>query len=156
MAFSESRIFRSFVADMITNTAPFNLTSDAPKVALYGNTGTPSVDDSSANTAYGVGQWIAANELSSTTDWPVGGVALASTTVNTAANGIVYYDAADTSSGATATITDAYGTLIYDDTLTTPVADQGIAYTYFGGATGVTVGVFTVVWHPYGLFRLNL
>jgi hypothetical protein len=49
-----------------------------------------------------------------------------------------------------------FGCLVYDDTLTTPVADQGICYNYFGGTQSVTGGTFTIVWHPNGIFRLTL
>ena len=43
-----------------------------------------------------------------------------------------------------------------DDTLTTPVADQGVCYNYLGGANSVVNGTFTVVWHANGIFRITL
>ena len=64
--------------------------------------------------------------------------------------------AAAAASSAGATITNAYGVLVYDDTLATPVADQGVCYNYLGGANSVTNGVFTVVWHANGIFRITL
>ena len=40
--------------------------------------------------------------------------------------------------------------------ITTPVADQGICYNYFGGANSVTLGTFTIVWNASGIFALTL
>ena len=44
-----------------------------------------------------------------------------------------------------------YGCLIYDDTITTPVADPGVCFVYFGGANSVTSGTLTIVWHSSGI-----
>jgi hypothetical protein len=66
------------------------------------------------------------------------------------------WDASDTASGATATLSNVYGVLVYDDTLTTPVADQGVCFNYLGGANSVVSGTFTVVWNANGLFRITV
>ena len=60
------------------------------------------------------------------------------------------------SSGTAATLTNAFGALVYDDTLTTPVADQGVSYHYFGGTQSVTAGTLTIVWNASGIFALTL
>jgi hypothetical protein len=65
------------------------------------------------------------------------------------------FDAADTASAAGATITGAFGCLVYDDTIATPVADQGICYNYFGGSQSVSGGLFTVVWSASGIFAIT-
>jgi hypothetical protein len=156
MAWTDSRIFRPFVADVLDNTAALDLGADVPKVALYNNTITPDNDVTSANSAYNVGQWATAQEVFQAGQWAQGGVALASTVLNSGTADIVFYDAADTSSGTAATLTNVYGCLVYDDTLTTPVADQGISYNYFGGVQSVTVGQMTVVWHANGIIRITL
>jgi hypothetical protein len=49
-----------------------------------------------------------------------------------------------------------FGCLVYDDTLTTPVADQGLSYHYFGGTQSVTSGTFTIVWNASGILSLTL
>jgi hypothetical protein len=49
-----------------------------------------------------------------------------------------------------------FGCLVYDDTLTTPVADQGVCYNYFGGTQSVTAGTFTIQWGAPGIFSLTL
>ena len=162
MAWTDSRIFRQFVADMCGNTAAFTLGgTDVFKAALMNNTGTPDRDVAAASSAYNTGQWTAAtNEVIDSsgggTDWPAGGVSLGTETLTTSAGGIVMFDAPDTASGATADIANAYGCLVYDDTLTTPVADQGICFNYFGGANSVTNGTFTIVWNASGVFRITV
>ena len=47
-----------------------------------------------------------------------------------------------------------YGCHIYNDTETTPVADMGICYIYFGGSNSVTNGTFTIVWSGSGIFEI--
>lgn len=156
MAWSNSKMFRAFVADVFDNTMAADLGTDVPKVALYNNTITPDQNVTSANSAYNVGQWATAQETFEAGQWAQAGVVLASTSLNSATSGVVFYDAADTVSGSTADITNATGALVYDDTLTTPVADQGICFNYFGGANSVVNGTFTVIWHANGIWRLTL
>jgi len=158
MTWTNSRMFRPYVADVFDNTTAFDMGSDVPKAALYNTTTTPDQNVTSALSAYNAGssQWVVANEVSSSGQWAAGGVALASTVLNSGTSGVVFYDAADTASGATATLAGVFGTLVYDDTLTTPVADQGICYNYFGGTQSVTTGTFTVVWHVNGIWRITL
>jgi hypothetical protein len=158
MAWANSKIFRPFVADVLDNTSALDLGSDVPKVALYNNTTAPSADVTSALSAYNAAtsQWVVANEVSQAVQWPAGGVALASTSLNSATSLTVFYDAADTASGSAATLAAVFGCLVYDDTITTPVADQGICFNYFGGTQSVTNGTFTVIWNANGLFRISL
>lgn len=156
MAWTDSRIFRPFVADVLSNTAAFDLDSDSIKVALYNNSITPDNDVSSANSAYNAGQWANANEVSQAIQWPAGGVALTGQTVNSGTADTVFFDANDTSSGAAASLAGIFGALVYDDTLAAPVADQGITYNYFGGSNSVTNGTFTVIWNSSGIFRITL
>ena len=108
----------------------------------------------SASTAYNTGQWVTANELSNG-GWTAGGLALTSVT-STFSSNVYTLDAADTANGSAATISGAFGTLVYDDTLTTPVADQGICFNYFGGTNSVTSGTLTVVWSASGIFAITL
>lgn len=157
MAWSNSKIFRQFLADAVLNTAPFDLDTDTFKVALYDNDITPDNDVSAANSAYNAGQWTAAgNEVSESGQWAAGGVALTSPTINVGTADVVFWDAADTASGSAADLAAVFGCLVYDDTLTTPVADQGICYNYFGGSNSVVNGTFTVVWNANGIWRITL
>jgi hypothetical protein len=159
MAWSNSRIFRPFLADVLDNTTAVDLGTDVPKVALYDNDITPSQDVTSALSAYNAGssQWVSAgNEVIDATNWVAGGRPLASTSLNSGTAGVVFYDAADTAGAGNVTLASVFGCLVYDDTLTTPVADQGICYNYFGGSQSVTGGTFTVVWHANGIFRFTL
>lgn len=156
MAWSNSKIFRPWLADVISNTAAFDLDVDAVKAALYNNTPTPDQNVTSGNSAYNVGQWVVANEVSQAVTWPAGGVTLTGQTVNSATSAVVFFDANDTSSGSAATLANVFGTLVYDDTLATPVADQGICFNYFGGAQTVTAGTFTIVWNALGILRFTI
>jgi hypothetical protein len=158
MAWADSKIFRPFLADVFDNTAAFDLGSDVPKAALYNNSITPNNDVTSALSAYNAGtsQWVTANEVSEAGQWAAGGVALSSTSLNSGTADVVFYDAADTVSGSAADLTNATGTLVYDDTLTTPVADQGICYNYFGGQVSVVNGTLTVQWSANGIWRITL
>jgi hypothetical protein len=156
MAWTNSKVFRQFLADAVLNVAAFDLDSDTFKVALYNNSITPDNDVTAANSAYNVGQWATANEVSEAGQWAAGGVALTSPTINVGTADVVFWDAADTASGSAADLASVYGCLVYDDTLTTPVADQGICYNYFGGTNSVTNGTFTVQWAANGIWRATL
>lgn len=159
MAWSNSKVFRAYIGDLVQGTVENQGTTSMDwveatsiKIALYDNDITPDQNVTAANTAYNVGQWVlTGNEVIDTTgggtDWPAGGVNLASRAVNVATNGFVRLTAANTASGATADILNAFGGLVYADSITTPVADQGFCYNYFGGANSVTNGTFTVVWN---------
>lgn len=160
MAWTDSRVFQRYLLNMINNDLAFDYLADTIKVALYNNSITPDndVDDDVLASYNGAAsQWVTANEVIDTTgggtDWPAGGVALGTKSVNVATADIVFLDAADTASGATADIADAHGCLVYDDTLT---PKHGLCYNYFGGANSVTNGTFTVVWHANGIIRFTL
>lgn len=156
MTWANSKMFRPFLADVMLNTAAFDLDSDTFKAALYNNTPTPDNDVTSANSAYGVGAWAPANEVSEAGQWAAGGVALTTPVINQGSPDIVFWDAADTASGSAADLPNVVGALVYDDTLTAPVADQGVCYNYFGGANSVVNGTFTIVWNVLGIWRATL
>ncbi len=156
MAWTNSKVFRPFLADVMGNVTAFDLDADTFRVALYNNTITPDNDVTSANSAYNVGQWATAQEVFQAGQWAQAGVALASLSLNSGTADVVFFDAADTASGSAATLANVYGCLVYDDTLTTPVADQGVSYNYFGGTNSVTNGTLTVVWHANGIWRATL
>lgn len=158
MAWTASKIFRPYVADSLNRTAPFDLNADSFKVALYTNAITPDQNTTAALSAYNAtsSQWLTANEQFESGQWAQGGVALSSVVVDVATAGVVMFDAADTASGSAADLAGVYGCLVYDDTLTTPVADQGVCYNYFGGSNTVVNGTFTVVWSASGIMRFTL
>lgn len=154
MAWSESKIFRSFLADVLGNVAAFDLDADSLKVALYDNDITPDANVASANAAYNAGQWTSAgNEVFEAGQWAQGGVVLGGQTLNSATANTVFLDGNDTASGVAATLSNVYGCLVYDDTLAAPVADQGICFNYFGGANSVVAGTLTIAWNVNGILR---
>ena len=151
MAWSNSKIFMAFVEDSFENTAALDLDTDTIKVALFDNSITPSQTVATASTVYGAGVW-ASGGVFDATGWPAVGRNLASVTSSFSSN-VYTFDAADTvSANNTTTLTNAYGALVYDDT----IGDQGICFNYFGGANSVTSGTFTVVWNASGIFALTL
>ena len=155
MAWSNSKIFSAYVTDSLNRTNAFDLDADNIKAALFDNTITPSQTVAAASSAYAAGVW-ASGGVSDASGWPAVGRQLLSVT-STFSSNVYTFDAADTvSANSSTTLTNAYGALIYDDTLTTPVADQGISFNYFGGANSVTAGTFTIVWNASGLFTLTL
>lgn len=160
MAWSASAWFRAFTTDVVENTAAFDLgeTPDTFKAALYNNTPTPDKDATSALSAYNAtsSQWVTANEVFEAGQWAQGGVALTTPDVTNPASGVVMFDAADTASGSAADLANVYGVLVYDDTLATPVADQGVSFNYLGGANSVVNGTFTVVWNANGIARITV
>jgi hypothetical protein len=157
MAWTTSKIFMALVEDTLENTTAMDLNSDTFKVALYDNDITPDQTVTSANTAYNAGQWTASgNEVSDGAEWPATGEVLDSPT-STRSSNVYTFDADNTvSTGTSATLANVFGCLVYDDTITTPVADQGVCYNYFGGTNSVTDGTFTVVWNASGIFSLTL
>jgi hypothetical protein len=156
VAWSASKIFMAFLEDCLENTAALDLNSDTFKNALYDNDITPSQTVTAANSAYNVDQWVTTgNEVFEAGQWAQGGVALSSVTSSFSSN-VYTFDAADTASGSAADLANAYGCLIYDDTLTTPVADQGVCFLYLGGANSVVNGTLTVVYNASGIFSLTL
>jgi hypothetical protein len=155
MAWSGSAVFRAMMTDQLSGTASFDLNapSDTFRVALYNNSVTPDKDVSSADSAYNVAQWDDVNEVSDAGLWSAGGVALASMIVATPSSGVVMFDANDTVSGSGVTLPEFFGCLLYDDTMSSPVADQGVCYIYFGGGQEVSGGTLTLSWSSFGLIR---
>lgn len=156
MAWTNSKIFSAFITDVLNNTTAMDLNTDALiEAALFDNSVTPSQTVASASSAYGAGVW-AAGGVGDAPSWPAIGRPLASIASGFSSN-VYTFDAADTvSADATTDLASVYGCLIYDDTITTPVADQGICFNYFGGANSVVNGTFTVVWNASGILALTL
>lgn len=165
MAWSASAMFREWPVMMLSDSATgyTGLDSDTVKVALYDNDITPDKDATVDNTGYNDtgSQWVSSgNEVTDSdgsSDWSAGGIALSGKAVSTPSSGVIMFDASDTTHSNTVTLTNAYGCLVYDDSITAgTVADQGVSYHYFGGAQSVTTGTFTIVWHANGLFRITV
>jgi hypothetical protein len=157
MAWSNSKIFRATLADCLGNVSAIDHDADTFKAALYDNDITPDQNATAANVAYNAGQWTASgNEVTDSGQWDAGGVALTSISLDRSVSATVFFDAADTASGSSATLAAVFGCLVYDDTASTPVADQGTSFHYFGGSQSVTDGTFTIVWHANGLWRYTI
>jgi hypothetical protein len=156
MAWTASKIFRQTIADMFGNVTAFDLDSDTIKAALFDNTITPAQDVSAANSAYAAGVW-AAGGVSDASGWPAAGRALGTVAIDVATAATVKLTAANTvSANSATTLVNVYGVLVYDDTLTTPVADQGVAYLSLGGVNSVSNGTFTVAWSASGVLSIAL
>lgn len=156
MAWTDSRIFSQTIIDMMLNTAALDFHA-AAKVALYTNSITPDQDCTAANSAFNAGQWATAQEVTDAQGWPSGGNTLGSPAVTLATPpNVIKWDADDTASADNhSTIAACYGVLIYQDPLTTPVADQGLCFCAFSGAASVTAGTFTVSWPAAGIATIT-
>lgn len=157
MAFgSASSVFREWnvMTLQVSGTGYTGLDSDTVKGALFGNGVTPDRDAAVASTGFNTGTWTTTNEVTDSSNWVSGGRALASKTFTTPATGVCMFDAADLAGGGNVTIANAYGCFVYDDTVSGgTVADQGICFLSFGGASGVTAGSFTIQFSANGLAR---
>lgn len=145
MAWSNSKVFAFAVLQVGSNAVKFS--TDAYKVALYGNTGTPdNTVTTAALTEYNgaASQWVTANEVSGT-GYTAGGVAVSSPTWTQSSN-VVTFTSAGTPQWTSASFT-AYGGLVYDTT----VSNEGLSYNYFGGAQTVTSGTFSIAWNASGI-----
>jgi len=165
MAWTDSRVFTQAVLNPLTasvwsTTEPTSyqangLSADTVDVALFNNSVTPDRDAAVASTGYNTGTWTTGNEVTDATNWVAGGRALASKTY-TLGTSVVAFDAADLAGGGTLTLTNAFGCLVYDNTITGgTVAKQGMSFNYFGGGQSVTGGTFTIVWDATGVFKFT-
>lgn len=156
MAWSASSVFREWnvMTLQVSGTSYTGLDSDTVNVSLHNNSITPDKDAAVASTGFNTGVWTTTNEVTDATNWVSGGRALASKTFTTPSTGVCMFDAADLAGGGNVTITNAYGCLVYDNTITAgTVAKQGVCFNYFGGAQSVTGGTFTIVWNANGIAR---
>jgi len=162
MAWSASKICTAWLIDTLAQTTAMDIDTDASiKSALFDNTVTPNQLDTAAHNAYaGAGGTWATGGVSDASGWPAAGQALAwgtATRLSTYAAATITFDADDTvSANNTTTLAAVFGCLVYDDTITTPVADQGMCYNYFGGTNSVTSGTFTIVWNASGVLTIAL
>ena len=155
MAWTDSRVFSAFITDAFNRTAAFDLNSDTFNVVLFDSTITPDNEVVSADTGYNTGVWLTSAEVDDTTEWDAGGEPLTSVT-SVHATGTYTFDAANTASGgSSATLSDVNGVLIIDDTLASPVADQGLCYNWAGGPNAVVNGTFTVQYGASGILLVT-
>ena len=135
-----------------TTYSATGLLGDTVNVSLFNNTTAPDKTAAVASTGYNTGVWVTANEVTDATNWVAGGRAAASKTwaLDTGSSSICFH-AANTAGGGNVTISNAYGCLVYDNTITAgTVAKQGMCFNYFGGAQSVTAGTFTIIWATVG------
>ena len=127
----------------LKNTLALDLDSDTLKVMLVTSSYTPN---------FGTHDFKGdvTNEVSGT-NYTAGGATLGSVTL-TQTGGTIKFDAADTS-WSSATITDARGAVIYDDSLTD---DPLIAYIDFGANYYSSNGTFTIAFNAGGIFTIDL
>jgi len=127
----------------LKNTLALDLDSDTIKIMLVTSSYTP---DFGAHDFKG----DVSNEVSGT-NYTAGGNTLSSVAL-TQTGGTIKFDAADTS-WSSATITNARGAVIYDDTLTD---DPLIAYIDFGADFSSSNGTFTIAFNASGIFTIDL
>src|ERR1700690_2408710 len=109
MAWSTSKVFATYLTDILNNTTAMDLNTDALlEVALFNNTGTPDNTVTSANSAYAVGQWVVGNGVSDASGWPALGRPLAGVT-STFTTALFTFTASNTvSANNTTTLVSTY------------------------------------------------
>jgi hypothetical protein len=164
MAWADSRVFTAAVFNPLTqHVNPGSITSptgysdivatDAILVALFNNTGTPDRTVAVASTGFNTGQWTTASNEVTGTNWATGGQTLGTKAYANVGGTSVAFTAANVSV-STATISGAFGDMVYDNSITAgTVAKQGLCYNYFGGSQSVTAGTFTIQWNAAGVFN---
>ena len=163
MAWTASKIFTSYLYQIITNTSASAWPTDALfECALFDSTLTPNQTDTVAHNAYAAagGQWAGGGVVDTGTGgpagWPALGRPLVTAALSAATVNPLTFSAANTvSASATTTLTNANGLLLYDHTAGTPT-DMGLCYIWFGGAQTVTLGTFTIAWNASGIMTLTL
>ena len=142
MTFTASGLFYLSEKDVKQNDSAIDYIADSIKCALFTNSvTTPNYD---TNTAYAAAPFNA-NEVGT----PSGGIALASQAFSIS-SGTMTFDANDTAWGSQ-TLTNARGTLIYDDTISTPTSKPALIGVTFGADYSTTSGVLTIVWNASGI-----
>jgi hypothetical protein len=162
VAWTDSRIFQQAMLNPLTASAwntteptsygATGLSTDVINVSLFNNTTTPDRTVAAASTGFNTGTWVLANEVTDATNWVSGGRALGTKTFTIdAGSSSICFGAANLSGAGNVTITNAFGCLVYDNTISGgTVAKQGLCYNYFGGAQSVVAGTFTIVWATPG------
>jgi hypothetical protein len=133
-------------------TSYVSLSADTVNVSLFNNTTTPDKTVALASSLWNTGVWVNANEVTDVTNWTLGGRPLASKafSIDTGSSSICF-QAAATSGAGNVTISNAYGCLVYDATITGTPVKQAMCYNSFGGsAQSVAAGTFTVLWATVG------
>jgi hypothetical protein len=160
MAWTASKVFTTFVTDLVNNTTAMDLNTDALlEVGLFNTTITPDNTVTSANSAWAVAVWVVGGAITDTgtsapAGWPQLGRPLASVTSTFSTTTYTFTAAATVSANATTTLAATGGCLIYDHSAGT-VTDQGICYINFGGSQTVTLGTFTIAWNGSGIFTIS-
>lgn len=152
MAWGNSGIFGQTIMDTLTQTAAYDLDTHTFKVALYNNSVTPAYSAAAASVAFGAGTW-SGTEVTGT-NWVTGGYALTTVAfaIDQPAAGQFRFDS-DNPSQATTTLASIYGCMVYNDTIASPVADQGLFAVAFSGAPySTTAGTLTITVDANGWF----
>lgn len=158
MSWSSSAVFTQWPLTLQSapGTGYAGLGANTVKAALFGNSSTPNRDAAVTSTGYNTGTWLIANEVSGSSEWVAGGRALTGKTFTSPVAGVSMFDAADLTGTAAVTLSNVYGCLVYDDSITGgTVADQGVSFHYFGGPQTVVAGTFSVLWNSNGIVRFT-
>lgn len=135
-----------------TSYSATGLLGDTVNVALFNNSALPDKTAAVGSTGYNTGTWVTGSEITSSSQWPAGGVATSGKTyaLDTGSSSVCFH-AANTAGSGTVTLTGFFGCLVYDNTITGgTVAKQGMCFNYFGGTNTITAGTFTILWATPG------
>jgi hypothetical protein len=125
---------------------PVDVVSDTLRQQLVTDTHTPNFNTHAAETDI-------TNEVAGSGDYTAGGVTLASKTL-TASGGVLTFDAADASLTGT-TLSSVRGRIVFDDTVTAPVADPLVVSTTFGADYSTSSGTFAITENASGIWTID-
>jgi hypothetical protein len=144
MSWSGSAVFEAAQLQMAKKL--LNLNTDVYFGAMFNNTTAPDNTVALANTIYGVGQWVTANEVPNSGTYAAGGQSLSGdTSVSViSGTGMVFASSVQPQwTGVTWTGGNApAGILHYDSS----VSNQGLAFNWFGAPAPISGGIFTVTY----------
>jgi hypothetical protein len=136
--------------------------TDTINAALFNGTlVSPDASAAMASIGYNTGTWVTGSEVTGAGIWAAGGRPLGTKAYTLTAGtqttaGSVGFTAANLAGAGTGTLTNAYGCLVYDASITAgTVANQGLCFNYFGGAQTVTGGTFQINWDATGVFKFT-
>lgn len=140
-----SGLFGLTFRDALLNDTALNLDTDTIKYQFVADAYTPNFDTHDA-------EGDITNEATGT-GYTTGGEALSTPTL-AVSSGFLVFDAVDVSLSTT-TLASVRGVVLFDDTITTPVADPLVAAVTFGADYSTTAGTFAITWSASGIWRID-
>ena len=172
MAFSTSNLMRLTMADILGQVPTTMSQMDLDLAtnlfaALFDNNVVPDKDAATTLSGYAqtsstwqaTGGQTGGNQVYHTGQWAQHGIVVPSTAITTPSTGVVKFTSGNLVSGATATMSNIYGMMLYFNNQTTGSASaKGVLgfWNFAGAPFSVTAGTLTITPNASGLFTLTV